>query len=522
MICISINQESRRLALADMVNAGRQCDLIEIRLDRFAKPADVGELLTAKQKPVIMTCRRSQDGGHFSGSEEERLALLRHCIISKVEYVEIELDVADQIRPFPGAKRVISYTNMRETPADLHEIYEEARTKNPDVIKIMTLARTPEEAWPLVQILAKPALPTVAVGLGKPGLMLSILGKKMGSPWTYAALERGMEAYPGEPTVHALQSVYHYPAIERNTRLIGVTGFTELEYVTVGILNAAMLQLDISARCLPLGVGNSRLFRKVMEAVHLAAVVVDEPNRHALLDIPAELDSAARQCEAVDLLLHHDQKWHGYNLLCRAAVLALEATVRDFVPTTHHSPLTTPPSTSDKPLEGRTVMVVGVNATARAIAYGIKKRGGALIIASHNRQAAHALAQQLDCRFVQFEALYTTMHEIIVICDEQGAGHEVSGPARPLTTVRGSLSSPAPQPVHSGYLRSGMTVMDLTHLPRKSQFLREAQSRDCRVVEPRQILLELALLQIHLIAGQECPREKLQEALAELLEDEEG
>ena len=45
MICISINQESRRLALADLLNAGRQCDLIEIRLDRFAKSADVAELL---------------------------------------------------------------------------------------------------------------------------------------------------------------------------------------------------------------------------------------------------------------------------------------------------------------------------------------------------------------------------------------------------------------------------------------------------------------------------------------------
>jgi 3-dehydroquinate dehydratase/shikimate dehydrogenase len=508
MICISINQESRRLALADMVNAGRQCDLIEIRLDRFAKAADVSELLTAKQKPVIMTCRREQDGGHFSGSEEERLALLRHCIISKVEYVEIELDVADQIRPYPGAKRVISYTNLRETPADLAEIYEEARTKKPDVIKLMTLARTPEEAWPLVQILAKPALPTVAVGLGKPGLMLSILGKKMGSPWTYAALERGMEAYPGEPTVHALQTVYHYPAIERNTRLIGVTGFTDLQYVTVGLLNAGLQHLDVSARCLPIGVGHSRLFRKVMEAVHLAGVVVDEPNRHGLLDIPADLDSAARQCEAVDLLLPHEQKWHGYNLLCRAAVAALEATLRNSPPTTTQS------SSTEKPLEGRTVMIVGVNSTARAVAYGIKKRGGALIIASHNRQAAQALAQQLDCRFVQFEALYTTMHEMLVICDDE----------KDQSATQASRDRQRPErsePVHSGYLRSGMTVMDLTQLPRKSKFLREAQSRDCRVVEPRQILLELGLLQVHLITGQHIPRERLQEVLADLIEVEE-
>src|SRR6266571_2631904 len=138
MICISINQESRRLALADLLNAGRQCDLIEIRLDRFAKAADVAELLAVRTKPVIMTCRRSQDGGHWEGTEEERLALLRHCIISKADYVEIELDVADQIRPFPGAKRVISYTNLRETPDNIASIYTVAESKKPDVIKLTT------------------------------------------------------------------------------------------------------------------------------------------------------------------------------------------------------------------------------------------------------------------------------------------------------------------------------------------------------------------------------------------------
>jgi 3-dehydroquinate dehydratase/shikimate dehydrogenase len=528
MICISINQESRRLALADLLNAGRQGDLLELRLDRFAKAADVAELLAVKPKPVIMTCRRSQDGGNWEGSEEERLALLRHCIISKADYVEIELDVADQIRPFPGCKRVISYTNLRETPADLAEIYEEARSKRPDIIKLMTLARTPEEAWPLVQILAKPALPTVAVGLGKPGLMLSILGKKMGSPWAYAALERGMEAYPGEPTVEALRSIYHFPTIERNTRLIGVTGFTELEQVTVGLLNSAMQQLNLPARCLPIGVGNARLFRKVMEAVRLAAVVVDEPNRHALLDIPADLDPAARQCEAVDLLLHiqgnpstggkvqGDGAWHGYNLLCRGAVAALEATLLGGGAARQEArpPEEARPPSGEKPLERRTVLVVGVNTAARALSYGIKKRGGALIIASHNRQAAHSLAQQLDCRFIQFEALYTTMHEIVVICDR-----EVQESVRSESTAHPSPPT-THQAIHAGYLRSGMTVMDLTTLPRKSAFLQDAQARDCRVVEPEQILLELADLQTHLIAGQTAPRERLRESLSSLLPED--
>src|SRR5205814_3423573 len=100
MICITISQESRKLALVDLYNAAPQGDLLEVRLDRFLKAPDLGDLLVHKAKPVIMTCRRTQDGGSFDGSETERLAILRQCIIGKAEYVEIELDVADQVRPF--------------------------------------------------------------------------------------------------------------------------------------------------------------------------------------------------------------------------------------------------------------------------------------------------------------------------------------------------------------------------------------------------------------------------------------
>src|SRR5262249_9765246 len=156
-------------------------------------------------------------------------------------------DIADQIRRFPPAKRVISYTNLSETPTDIAGIYAEAQEQQPDVIKLTTLARTPEEAWPLLQILVRPKVPTVVVGLGKPGTMLSVFGRKVGAPWIYAALEKGMEAYPGQPTVRDLNEIYHYPAIGRSTRLIGVTGFGRRELVTVALLNAALAHLEFPA-----------------------------------------------------------------------------------------------------------------------------------------------------------------------------------------------------------------------------------------------------------------------------------
>src|SRR6516225_2203631 len=194
-----------------MHNAAKQCDLVEIRLDRFGMAPELGQLIAAKPKPVIISCRRPEDGGHWDGTEEERLAILRQAIVSKADYVEIELDAADQIRRFPPSQRVISYhIKPSDTAEDIADRYEEAQAKSPDIIKLTTLAKTPEEAWPLVQILGKPRLPTIVVGLGKPGLMLTVLGKKIGAPWTYAALERGMETYPGQPTVSALEAVYHY------------------------------------------------------------------------------------------------------------------------------------------------------------------------------------------------------------------------------------------------------------------------------------------------------------------------
>ena len=199
MICISILQESRRLALADMLNAGPQAELLEIRLDHFVKAPEIGEIIANKPKPVLMSCRRPKDGGFWQGSEEDRLSLLRQCIISKADYVEIELDVADQIRKFPPSRRVISYTSLTETPRDIAQIYEEAQKKSPDVIKLTTMARTPEEAWPLVSLLAKQTVPTVVVGLGKPGVMFIVLSKKLGAPWTHVALEKGMENFPVRP-----------------------------------------------------------------------------------------------------------------------------------------------------------------------------------------------------------------------------------------------------------------------------------------------------------------------------------
>jgi 3-dehydroquinate dehydratase/shikimate dehydrogenase len=479
MICISIAQTSRALALVDMHNAARQCDLLEIRLDRFAKPPRVLELLAARPRPVIMSCRRKQDGGDWQGSEEDRLAMLRQAIADGSDYVEIELDVADKVASHAPGKRVISYTNLQENPGNIGEIYKRALKKKPDVVKLTTLATTPEAAWPLLRIVAQAKVPTVIVGLGKPGVMLAVLGRKVGAPWTYAALEKGMEAYPEQPTVSDLHRIYHYQSITKKTRFVGVTGLGIREEVTMGVFNGVFAHLGSPFRCLPLAVGKVPLFRKVMDAVKLSAVIVGEKDRRKLFPLAEQMDSYAKATRAVELLVRRKGTWHGFNHSYKGAVEALATTLRAR-------------TGQDKPLKGRIAALVGVNWLAQAIGARLVELGAGVIIIGRDKALAQKLARTLKCRFAAWEAVYSTAHDFLIVC-----GEDEKAPSDKKHTL------------HANYLKPGMTVMDLTSGLNASELLHEAEQRGCTVVPPRQLFLSHLQRQVRLLTGKAVPPEQM-------------
>lgn len=488
MICISIAQESRRMALVDILNAAPQCDLMEIRLDCFEKAADLNELLSVKRKPVIFSCRRSKDGGNWDGTEDERLAILRQCVLNpNADYVEIELDVADQVKPISGgAKRVIAYTNLTEVPDDIAAIYARCQSKGPDVIKLTTLARTPEEAWPLVQIQGKAQTPTVVVGLGKPGIMLTVLGRKINAPWTYAALEKGMEAHPDQPTVGDLRDVYRYDSINKATRLIGVTGFGPQEYATVAALNAVFIHHNLPMRCWPCDVGSVRLFRKVAESVKMQGVVIDEGSRRELHEMAEDHDEASQKSGLVDLLTLKGDAWHGHDTYFSSMVTSIENALRDRFK-------------SDKPLMGRIVAIVGTTDLARRVAIQMKAAGSGVIIVSYDKAAAQDLAKDVGCRMLQLEALYSTMHDVVIVADDE----------RVLAQSRAGLAASGMKP--------GVTLLDLTDPLKLTPLARDTASRGLTVVSPRDIWLARTQSHAKLLTGKDTPLEVMTAAVPWLM-----
>jgi len=178
--------------------------------------------------------------------------------------------------------------------------------------------------------------------------------------------------------------------------------------------------------------------------------------------------------------LHRDNKWCAANTQIPATINALEAAMKAR-------------SGSEHPLAGRMVLLAGVNDLTRMIALEVAQGGSVLIIAGQDRDAAQQLAQKLKCRYVQFEALYTTTHDVLIVCDE----------------VK----------IHPGYLNTSMTVLDLTSPLESSSLLREAEARGCTVVGPRQLWLDQVSLQAHLLTSKDVPRQILAEAAPWLMEE---
>jgi 3-dehydroquinate dehydratase/shikimate dehydrogenase len=199
--------------------------------------------------------------------------------------------------------------------------------------------------------------------------MLALLARKVGAPWVYAALEPGMEAYYEQPTIRDLQEVYHYHKIDRATPFVAVTGFGELQYLTVALFNAVFARLGERIRCLPLEIGSPTLFRKVLDVVKARRAVIDAAHQSAVREVVAEFQPSAVLAQAVDLMTHEDGKWIGSYLFGSAVLAALVETL----------PADNPKGTrksEEKALQGRVVLLVGVNQLTPMLAVEVQRAGG--------------------------------------------------------------------------------------------------------------------------------------------------
>src|SRR5688500_13712827 len=164
VICAVIGRTRHRMVQMEIQEAARRgAKLIEVRLDYLAKAPDFRRLLDKRPCPIIATIRRPDDGGRWKGTEEERLMLIRQAIVAGFDYVDLEMDIAQKIRRFGNVKRIVSFHDFNETPADLEETFRHMCQMDADIVKIAVTPQKTSDNLRVLNLLSDSPKPAVGM-----------------------------------------------------------------------------------------------------------------------------------------------------------------------------------------------------------------------------------------------------------------------------------------------------------------------------------------------------------------------
>ena len=479
-ICVSIGRTRHKMMLVELREAARQgAELIELRLDFLARAPDLRRLLADKPCPLVVTVRRPQDGGRWSGTEEQRQMLLRQAIVGGFDWVDLETDIADAIPRYKDVKRIISYHNLREMPDDLEEIHARMCRQDPDVVKLAVRAQFPEDNLRALNLIKASRTPTVAFCLGDMGTPSRVLCGVFGAPFTYAAFNKERGLAPGILSFAEMRKVYRFSELTPATKVYGVVGDPVGHSLSPLIHNAAFRTLGMDCVYLPFRVprGDLETMVKAFDRLPVQGYSVTIPHKEAAAALAQAADADVQLCRAANTLVRRsDGTFAAYNTDCSAAVDSLRGAL---------AKLEGAPG-----LAGRSVLLLGAGGVARAIAHGLQREGALITIANRTTERAQRLAEEVGCRYTEWPARHAVLSEILINGTSVGMHPNVDE-----------------SPIHQSYLRPGLLVFDTVYTPETTLLIKEARERGCHVLTGVDMVIRQAAHQFRLFTGKEPPME---------------
>jgi 3-dehydroquinate dehydratase / shikimate dehydrogenase len=486
-ICVVVGRTRHKMVQIEVQEAARRgARLIELRLDFLAKAPDFKRLLEHKACPVVATVRRPDDGGRWPGTEEARLTLLRQAIVGGFDWVDLETDVADSVRRFGKVKRIVSYHNLREVPKDLEEIHARMCDQDADVVKIAVRVQQPAENLRLLRLIKDARKPTVALGMGDLGMPSRLLGAKFGAPFTYAAFNKERGIAPGLPSFDEMHKLYHYDAINERTQVYGVIGDPVGHSLSPLVHNLVFRSLGIDAVYVPFRVPRDTLttFLKEFDWLPVHGYSVTIPHKETAAALAAVKDPPVERTQAANTLLRRGEgenvRWSAFNTDYTGALdslLAQLAAVKE-----SEEAVTS--------LQSRPTLILGAGGAARAIAHALHREGALLTISSRTIERSKKLADELSCRYLEWNARHSIPAAVVVNCTPVGMHPKVDE-----------------SPLHPSFLKPGLVVFDTVYTPEQTLLVKEARQRGCTVVTGVDFFVRQAAAQARLFTGKEPPIE---------------
>ena len=137
---------------------------------------------TGIELPVILTCRPERQGGHYPGSEKDRIAVLSKAIKSGVSWIDLEIDIDTKerkklVKLTGDSTKIIASNHYDGPPSSPEDIVEEIleSSDSGDIIKFVFNTSGKKDALKLFD---------VAWRTKESECKLSIMGIGAGGDWT--------------------------------------------------------------------------------------------------------------------------------------------------------------------------------------------------------------------------------------------------------------------------------------------------------------------------------------------------
>ena len=192
---ISEDAEGNRVSTMLPVNEWPVLDFEEVNVEK-----SIAALKEAIALPVIFSVRAVRDGGHFSGDEKQRLAILEAAIGSEVKWIDIELSIKAKDRKalVEAAKAakcqiIASQHNMDGTPsAEEIVTFVTSNGDSGDIVKFCSTLKDHQDALQLVDaantLSAQETPPYSIMALGNGGDWTRIHAPTLGQDLVYATM----------------------------------------------------------------------------------------------------------------------------------------------------------------------------------------------------------------------------------------------------------------------------------------------------------------------------------------------
>jgi len=508
-LCLTGKTLSENIELLEKYR--RYIDMAELRVDcldsderflirRFPEQAGL---------PVILTIRRTRDGGYFNGGEGSRIAILSRGLAfaeadkrNNFAYVELEEDLdvpglEEAVRTF--GTRVIRSSYDFESVENITGKIKKLRRMGDEIAKVVV---TPKNLKDVLAIYRagrdNGGIEKIILGLGHFGANTRILAKHLGSSITYVSdmqkQEFPISSATGQISPRDLVERFRFREINAATDIFSIVGFPLIKTFTPQIYNTVFRHEKIDAVYVPFPAQDHLdYFLELAGELGIKGSLVTIPYKEEIISYlhmvsnDVRITGACNTIKAVSLADQKQKGWNGTN----TDILGFSESLLHFM--------------NRKNFRRLKVTVIGAGGAARAVVSELFRLKGKCLILNRNAVRARELALRYDYKWggLDSHALDTMERYSDIIIQ---------------TTPVGSFPEINEDPFELYQFNGHETVMDLVYNPSITVFLKRAQAAGCLILNGFDMLIRQAKHQYQYFLDRDFP-DQLIPRLAELLQD---